>query len=52
MEAQVYDAQKEQKFSYYSFDKEFDDYVQIVDSIQKEVELRYGKPNLYKEVAN
>lgn len=52
VEAQVYDAQKEQKFSYYSFDKEFDDYVQIVDSIQKEVELRYGKPNLYKEVAN
>lgn len=38
--------------SYYCFDDEYDDYVHELDSIQHEVELKYGRPKLYHYFSN
>jgi len=46
----VYNALNNQTFNYYSFDDEYDEYVHILDSIQNDIEMKYGKPKLYKYV--
>lgn len=45
---QVYDASKNMKYSFFSFEDEYDKYVHIVDSIQQDVEEEYGAPKFNK----
>ena len=47
---QVYDVSNNRSNSFYSFEKKYDEYVHIVDSIQNDIEMKYGKPKLYKYV--
>ena len=49
-QVQVYDASNNKKYSFFSFENEYDEYVHIVDSIQHETEKKYGKPKLYHYV--
>lgn len=49
-QVQVYDAQKNKKYSFFSFDDEYNVYVHIVDSIQNNIEMKYGKPKFCKYV--
>lgn len=48
---QIYDVTSNQTNSYLSDTSEYDEYVQIVDSIQQEAEIKYGKPKLYHYVS-
>lgn len=38
------------KYQFYSFEDKYKEYVHIVDSIQYEIELKYGKPSLIQYV--
>lgn len=49
-QVQVYDATKNKKYSFLSFEDEYNEYVHIVDSIQNVIEKEYGKPKFYKYV--
>ena len=46
----VYDAQKNKQYSLSSFGDEYNVYVHIVDSIQNDIEMKYGKPKFYKYI--
>lgn len=48
----VYDTSSNQTNNYYSFDDEYDEYNHIADSIQLDVESKYGKPKLYPSSTN
>ncbi len=49
-QVQVYDVSNNKQINFYSFEDEYDEYVHIVDSIQNDIEMKYGKPKLYKYV--
>lgn len=44
---EVLDQMRGESSSYFSFEEEYDDYIHIMDSIQHEVQLKYGMPVLY-----
>ena len=45
-QVQVYDVTSNRMNIFYSFEDEYDEYVHIVDSIQNDIEMKYGKPKL------
>lgn len=49
-QVKTYDLSTNQMSIYYSFEEEYNKYVHIVDSIQHNVEKKYGKPKLYHYV--
>ena len=49
-EVHVYNALSQERFRFYSFEEEFDEYVHKVDSIQNDIEYKYGKPRLNKYI--
>lgn len=46
----VYDALEKKSYSFFSFEDEYDVYVHKVDSLQNDIEKKYGKSKLYKYV--
>ena len=50
LQVQFYDVSSNKTKSFYSFEDEYDEYIHIVDSIQNDIEMMYGKPKLYKYV--
>lgn len=49
-QVQVYDVPSSRTKNFYSFEDKYNEYVQIVDSIQRDMEVKYGKPKLYHYV--
>lgn len=47
---QVFDISEKKRYSFFSFEDEYSEYVNIVDSIQNNIEMKYGKPKFYKYV--
>lgn len=49
-QVQVFDVSKNKKYSFLSFEDEYNEYVHIVDSIQNNIEMKYGEPKFCKYV--